>query len=83
MFQVMVAHPDSRRIHLGCDEVYQLGKGQSNSFITSQRITPSHLFLRHVSKVASHIKKTYPRIQPLIWDDWLRKIPFDVLAVSC
>ena len=78
----MAAHPDSRRIHLGCDEVYELGNGQSNNFITSQRISPIHLFLRHVSKVARHVRKTAPHLQPLIWDDWLRKMPFDVLAVG-
>ncbi|KAL8578491.1 hypothetical protein ACOMHN_028763 [Nucella lapillus] len=80
--QVLKAHPDARRIHLGCDEVYRLGDGQSNPYMTSHRLTPEALFLQHVTKVAHHLKRTFPKVQSLIWDDWLRSIPYDDLADS-
>ncbi|KAK7110239.1 hypothetical protein V1264_014149 [Littorina saxatilis] len=80
--QIVKAHPNSRRIHLGCDEVYELGKGKSSTFIAAQRITPSKLFLNHVSRIARHIKKAFPLVKPLIWDDWLRNVPFDALVDS-
>lgn len=80
--QVLKAHPDARRLHLGCDEVYELGQGQSNKYLTSQKLTPERLFLQHVVKVSRHLKKTHPKIQALIWDDWLRGISYDHLAAS-
>ncbi|XP_076438780.1 uncharacterized protein LOC143277762 [Babylonia areolata] len=80
--QVLKAHPESRRIHLGCDEVYGLGQGQSNTFMTSQRMTPGKLFLQHVAKVARHLKSSFPGVQSLIWDDWLRSLPYSDLADS-
>ena len=80
-FQVLKAHPEAQRVHLGCDEVYQLGKGQSAAYIASHKSTPQKLFLGHVVKVAKHLKTAISKVKPLIWDDWLRGIPYDVLAV--
>jgi hexosaminidase len=68
---------------LGCDEVYELGKGKSLDLITKKGLKPSYIFLEHVRKVAGYVRRKYPQLQPLIWDDMLRKIDFGILAVRC
>ncbi|PVD29413.1 hypothetical protein C0Q70_08664 [Pomacea canaliculata] len=72
--QILKAHPEAKRIHLGCDEVYDLGEGQSHTLLIRENLTPGDLFLRHVTRLAKFIRSTYPHIKPLIWDDWIRNI---------
>lgn len=70
MFQVMKVHPGVKYLHIGCDEVFQMGE------CPKCRTQPRYnLFLAHVSKVANYVKKNYPNVTPIIWDDMLRHLP--------
>ncbi|KAL0269395.1 UNVERIFIED_CONTAM: hypothetical protein PYX00_007145 [Menopon gallinae] len=68
--QVMKLHPNVRYLHIGCDEVFQMG--ECPICRQQQRFS---LFLSHVSRVANYVKKNYPRVTPIIWDDMLRQLP--------
>lgn len=64
-------------IHIGCDEVYQLGEcPRCREKIHDQ------LFLDHVYNIASFIKKKWPGIKVIIWDDQIRQISLDFLKNS-
>ncbi|KAG8197339.1 hypothetical protein JTE90_013466 [Oedothorax gibbosus] len=64
--QIMSVHSDSRYLHIGCDEVYQLGHCSRCS-----RYDRNSLFLAYVKKVAKYVRETHSTI-PIIWDDMLR-----------
>ncbi|PVD29412.1 hypothetical protein C0Q70_08663 [Pomacea canaliculata] len=82
IIQILQAHPEAKRIHLGCDEVFDLGKGQSHTLLMTENLTPGDLFLRHVTRLAMFIRSTYPHIKPLIWDDWIRNIDEKTIKLS-
>ena len=83
-------HPDAAWLHIGCDEVYQLGQCP----ICSQKLLTANtdpnnnngyqdgrsLFLQHVHRVASYVKNQ-KNVLPIIWDDMLRTIPAHILVV--
>ncbi|RXG61053.1 Protein abrupt [Armadillidium vulgare] len=63
--QIMKLHPDVKYIHIGCDEVFQMGE------CNKCRLKPrDKLFLEHVSKTATYVRDTY-NITPIIWHDML------------
>lgn len=64
--QVMALHPDAKWIHIGSDEVYQLGHCPRCS-----RYDHNSLFLAYVRKVAKHVRNKH-RVVPVMWDDMLR-----------
>lgn len=69
--------PQLTHIHIGCDEVYQLGEcPRCREKIHDQ------LFLDHVYNVASFIKKKWPNLKVIIWDDQIRQISLDFLKNS-
>ncbi|CAL1532426.1 unnamed protein product [Lymnaea stagnalis] len=69
--QILELHPDASHLHIGCDEVYELGRGAS----ASQKKDNHELFLHHVTKVANIVRYTgNQQVKPVIWDDELRKI---------
>ena len=90
LFQVLSLHPDAAWLHIGCDEVYQLGQCP----ICSQKLLTANtdpnnsngyqdgrsLFLQHVHRVASYVKNQ-KNVIPIIWDDMLRTIPAHILQV--
>ena len=57
-------------LHIGCDEVFQLGLCDSCRKKTQK---PKELFIEHVQKVAQYVRSKY-HIQPIIWDDMLRNM---------
>ncbi|KAK9497674.1 hypothetical protein O3M35_004359 [Rhynocoris fuscipes] len=68
--QVMEVHEDSKYLHIGCDEVFQMGE------CSRCRSQPrENLFLWHVSRVAQFVRSRYPKVTPIIWDDMLRHLP--------
>ncbi|RUS68716.1 hypothetical protein EGW08_023522 [Elysia chlorotica] len=81
--QVLDAHPDVSHLHIGCDEVYELGKGASATVMQENKLTVGQMFLRHVKKVA-HLISGYKarKIVPVMWDDMLRKISAEDIASS-
>ncbi|CAG5130349.1 unnamed protein product [Candidula unifasciata] len=74
--QILTAHPDATHLHIGCDEVYELGKGASGVEMHSKNLTASQMFLLHVKRVGNMVKSFGGRgVVPVIWDDELRKTP--------
>lgn len=51
--QIIDAHPDIQYLHIGCDEVYYIGKctycGQA---MEKHKWTETDLFLNHVKRIA-------------------------------
>uniref|UniRef100_A0A914W270 Beta-N-acetylhexosaminidase n=1 Tax=Plectus sambesii TaxID=2011161 RepID=A0A914W270_9BILA len=71
--QIASFHNTSPAIHIGCDEVFQLGvcndcKGRMGDRVWSK----AQLFSAHVNRVAVHVKSVNPLLRVLIWDDMLR-----------
>ncbi|KFM82152.1 Hexosaminidase D, partial [Stegodyphus mimosarum] len=64
--QIMALHPDSDWLHIGSDEVYQLGHCSRCS-----RYERNSLFLAYVRKVAKYVREQH-KVIPIMWDDMLR-----------
>ncbi|OTF75726.1 hexosaminidase D-like protein [Euroglyphus maynei] len=69
--QILIAHPDSRWLHIGCDEVYQIGICD-----LCKHKERDELFLNHVKKIATYVKEKY-NVTSIIWDDMLRQFSED------
>lgn len=73
--QVMAAHPDAKHLHIGADEVYQIGEcSRCLDVMVKRQWGKKQLFLDHVSKVARYVKDKYPEVTILMWDDEFREI---------
>lgn len=61
--------PNFTHLHIGCDEVFRMGE-------CPQCRSKGHdeLFLSHVRTVATMIKKRWPHLKIVIWDDMLRHV---------
>lgn len=81
--QVLEMHPKSNWLHIGCDEVYQLGQCS----VCSEKIARANndpdvkyhqdgrsIFLEHVHRVGTYVRES-KHVIPIIWDDMLRTIP--------
>ncbi|XP_055606954.1 hexosaminidase D-like [Uranotaenia lowii] len=69
--------PKLTHIHIGCDEVYQIAQcSRCKNRLKDQ------LFLDHVYNVASIIRKKWPHMKIIIWDDMLRHMPVETLQAS-
>uniref|UniRef100_A0A2P2I1L9 beta-N-acetylhexosaminidase n=1 Tax=Hirondellea gigas TaxID=1518452 RepID=A0A2P2I1L9_9CRUS len=66
--QVMRLHPNSRYVHIGCDEVFHMGECE-----LCRQQARENLFLQHVATIAKYVRAKYGSIV-LIWDDMLRHI---------
>lgn len=81
--QVLDAHPDASHLHIGCDEVYELGKGASATFMQEKQLTVHQMFLLHAKRVAQLVSSYKAhKVVPVMWDDMLRKIPETDIASS-
>lgn len=65
----MALHPHISYLHIGCDEVFQMGECE----VCRQELH-ENLFLRHVRNVANMIHERWPRLRLIIWDDMLRHL---------
>ncbi|XP_053993531.1 hexosaminidase D-like [Hylaeus volcanicus] len=73
--QVVAAHPNAKHLHIGADEVYQIGEcSRCLDAMIKGQLGKKQLFLDHVSKVARYIKDRYPELTILMWDDEFREI---------
>lgn len=89
--QVLSLHPESAWLHIGCDEVYQLGQcSVCSEKLMSANNNPNFsggyqdgktLFLQHVKRVGEYVRHE-KRVLPIIWDDMLRTIPAHILHDS-
>ncbi|XP_046387009.1 hexosaminidase D [Ischnura elegans] len=81
--EVVKAHTEAtptgrppKYIHIGCDEVFQLGECPRCRSVPRER-----LFLGHVAHVAAHVRNRYGSI-PLVWDDMLRHVSPEAMKES-
>lgn len=70
----MSLHPTTKYLHIGCDEVFQMGECE-----LCRLEIHDHLFLKHVKNVAEIVHLKYPSVRIIVWDDMLRHISTDVL----
>lgn len=83
LHQVMAVHPRSSALHIGADEVYMLGQGdQSKEWLSTQGQTIDKLFLGHITTVVEGIRKSYPSLSVIMWDDMLRSMTADTIKDS-
>nr|AJO25051.1 beta-N-acetylhexosaminidase [Nilaparvata lugens] len=68
--QVMDMHKNIRYLHIGCDEVFQMGE-----CVRCRSQPRDTLFLQHVTRVAQFVRTRHPGVTPIIWDDMLRHLP--------
>ncbi|UYV67663.1 LAMTOR2 [Cordylochernes scorpioides] len=68
--QMLEQLPDVRWLHLGSDEVWQLGACET----CAGNGPPARLFISHLTDLARWLKNSYPHLTPIIWDDMLRTI---------
>ena len=89
-FAVLSLHPDSEWVHIGCDEVYQLGQcskcseriaNANNNPDATSYYDAKTLFLEHVYRVASYVREKN-KVIPIMWDDLLRTIPMQTMQNS-
>jgi hypothetical protein len=70
--QIANDHPESKYIHIGGDEVYQLGTcPRCREFLKSH--TKSELYINYMNKIAKNVNEA-GKI-PIIWHDYLLKYP--------
>ncbi|XP_058059738.1 hexosaminidase D [Anopheles bellator] len=69
--------PKLTHIHIGCDEVYRLAECSR-----CRHRLKDQLFLDHVYNVASLVRRRWPKLGVIIWDDMFRHISLDTLQAS-
>lgn len=81
--QMLKAHPEIKWIHIGADEVWNLGQC---SHCTQRQIgngwTNHRLYLQHVVDVARFVKRTQSQVNVIIWDDMIRSVDVEDLLES-
>ncbi|XP_046409312.1 hexosaminidase D [Neodiprion pinetum] len=81
--QVIGAHPNIKHFHIGADEVYQLAEcSRCFEVLERNKWDKQQLFLSHVVRVATYIKKKYPTVKVLMWDDEFRDISVQEITDS-
>jgi hypothetical protein len=69
--QELLACHTSRRINIGCDETFELGRGRSQSEVEARG--PGRVFLEHLRRIVEPLHSD--GIQTLFWGDVTRKHP--------
>ena len=73
--QVIELHPGINWLHIGADEVYNMGECmRCQAMMASRQWGKSEMYLYHIKRIAKYVKDIYD-VQPIIWDDELRKTP--------
>ncbi|XP_057668899.1 hexosaminidase D-like [Diorhabda carinulata] len=67
--QVMSLHPSVKYLHIGCDEVFQMGECDLCRLEIHE-----NLFLKHIKNVVDIVRLKYPTLKIIVWDDMLRHI---------
>lgn len=69
---ILDAHPDIRWLHLGGDEVDDLGQGH-RSKARADQIGNDGLYLEHMMPILDHVIAR--GVRPILWDDMMRRWP--------
>ncbi|KAK3912819.1 Hexosaminidase D [Frankliniella fusca] len=81
--QVVHMHPNLKYLHIGSDEVYEVGRcGRCIEKLKQENWKKGQLFLHHVKSVARYVRTTYPHVMPLVWEDMFRTLTFAELFES-
>ena len=81
--QMLSLHPNVKYLHIGCDEVYVMGRSkESRELMIQNGHDRGGLFLHHVMKILKYVQERYPGVKPIMWDDMLRRIGTSQLQVS-
>nr|XP_018917946.1 PREDICTED: hexosaminidase D-like [Bemisia tabaci]XP_018917947.1 PREDICTED: hexosaminidase D-like [Bemisia tabaci]XP_018917948.1 PREDICTED: hexosaminidase D-like [Bemisia tabaci]XP_018917949.1 PREDICTED: hexosaminidase D-like [Bemisia tabaci]XP_018917950.1 PREDICTED: hexosaminidase D-like [Bemisia tabaci]XP_018917951.1 PREDICTED: hexosaminidase D-like [Bemisia tabaci] len=73
--QVIQMHPNLTTLHIGADEVWNMGQCDLCSKQSKHR-----LFLDHIKSVVTHVRNKHPSVISLVmWDDMLRSINIELL----
>lgn len=75
--ELLAAHPDSRWLHLGGDEVWDLGEGERSNARAAE-IGKDGLYLEHMNPIIDHVLAR--GVRPILWDDMMRKWPLQSLV---
>lgn len=69
--QIRTLHPDAKRLHIGADEAYSLGKDTrcSDRLIRSLNASVERLKLEHITKIAKFARKKLGFVEVLAWND--------------
>ena len=65
---IMRLHAKARFIHLGGDEVFNLGESELDK---KSGLSENELYLHHMKPVLEFTKSMFPGVQPLVWHDML------------
>jgi len=71
--QVLSFHPGAKAIHLGADDVFNIG-----TCTVCRQSSKWSLFLNHVTTLAEHVKEK--NLKVLVWDDMMRDWPVETLS---
>jgi hexosaminidase len=78
--QVVEFDSGIKYLHIGADEVWHLGLCTVCSKRASlNKFGKSYLFMDHVTAVAQFIKRSYPNLNIIMWDDMLRSMDLEIL----
>ncbi|KAG1655346.1 Hexosaminidase D [Nymphon striatum] len=71
--QMMELHKNVKWLHIGCDEVFQLGQCPKCMYVNR-----NNLLLSHVQHVARYVRNTH-NVIPIVWDDMFRNMDSIIL----
>ncbi|KAF5307656.1 hypothetical protein FQR65_LT06711 [Abscondita terminalis] len=81
--QIVEAHHDLDILHIGSDEVWYLGEcARCKEFLFTNNLSSQQLFLKHVTTVIKEIRRKFPKLRILMWDDHFRAMTPEDLILS-
>lgn len=81
--QVVSQHLNDKYIHIGADEVWHIGKcPRCQVEMASKAMTTDDIFQAWIIKVVGWIKKEYPHLVIIMWDDMMRNISTERIKSS-
>ncbi|KAK5644631.1 hypothetical protein RI129_005931 [Pyrocoelia pectoralis] len=81
--EIVKAHPNIDRLHIGADEVMYLGEcDRCKDYIRAHNINTNDLFLLYITTIITKIRQKYPSLRILMWDDHFRSMKIDELRKS-
>lgn len=79
--QVRALHPNSRRLHIGADEAYTIGKDFrcSNRLANELHSSTDRLKLEHITRIAKYARNKLKFTEVLAWNDMFAETAVDLL----
>lgn len=78
----MTLHPHSRYLHIGGDEVVNMGRCEQCHDVVRGHGGREELFRRHMLAVMKRVSSRWHSVRSLFWDDMVRKWDVERLKVS-